>query len=311
MTHRPPTNMAASVHQRLKNRAAASGERFNDLMQHYALERFLYRLSVSAHAEKFVLKGALLLRVWDISSIRPTRDIDLLGRMANEPDDVSQVFREICETDVPDDGLTFQVPTIRADPIAEEAEYNGVRVSFETTLHANSRIPMQVDVGFGDLITPGPESIEYPSMLVMPRAKLRGYPPETTIAEKFHVMLHRGTINSRMKDYFDLWTLSRSRSFEGTILADAIRKTCAHRDTPVASRLHVLRQSLHADQAKQIQWKAFLRRIGPGDAPEQFSDVSRAVGAFIMPIAESIARDEPFPNHWPPLGPWKPAGEFS
>jgi predicted nucleotidyltransferase component of viral defense system len=311
VTQRPPTNMAASVHQRLKNTATESGARFNDLLQHYALERFLYRLSVSSHAEKFVLKGALLLRVWDISSIRPTRDIDLLGRMANEPDGVAQVFREICETAVADDGLTFQVETVRADPITEEAEYNGVRVSFIATLHANSRIPMQVDVGFGDLITPGPENIEYPSLLDMPRAKLRGYPPETTIAEKFHVMLHRGTINSRMKDYFDLWTLSRSRSFDGALLADAIRKTCDHRETPVASRLDVLKQSLQPDQAKQMQWKAFLRRIGPGDAPEQFSDVSRAVAGFIIPIAESIALDEPFQNHWPPLGPWKPAGESS
>lgn len=306
MTKGPQTNMAASVHQRLKNTAAASGARFNDLLVHYALERFLYRLSMSSHAETFVLKGALLLRVWDISSIRPTRDIDLLGRMANEPDSVAKVIREICETEVADDGLTFQVETVRADPIVEEAEYNGVRVTFDARLHANSRIPMQIDVGFGDLITPGPEDIEYPSIFDMPRAKIRGYPPETTIAEKFQVMLQRGAINSRMKDYFDLWTLSRSRAFDGTVLAKAMRTTCEHRNMPVASRLDVLNQSLKPDQAKQMQWKAFLRRIGPNDAPGQFSDVNRAVATFIVPIAESIASGDTFHSRWLPPGPWQP-----
>jgi hypothetical protein len=199
----PPRNTCASVHQRLKNVAERSGERFNDLLQHYALERFLCRLAASPHRSRFVLKGALMLRVWEVATIRPTRDIDLLGRTANDPQGIAAAARDICATAVDPDGLEFDGASVEVGRIAEEAEYDGVRVNFRGQL-GKARIPMQIDIGFGDRVTPGPVEIEYPSVLGTPGANLLGYTPETTIAEKFHVMLQRGTLNSRMKDFFDI-----------------------------------------------------------------------------------------------------------
>ncbi|MDY7110225.1 MAG: nucleotidyl transferase AbiEii/AbiGii toxin family protein [Planctomycetota bacterium] len=225
----PPRNIAASVHQRLKNAAAQSGERFNDLLQHYALERFLCRLAASPYRDRFVLKGALMLRVWEVSSIRPTRDIDLLGRTANEFERIAALVRDICNAPVDADGLTFDAGSVVVARIAEEAEYDGVRATFNGRL-GNARIAMQVDIGFGDRVTPEPVEIEYPSVLGMPRAKIIGYTPETTIAEKLHVMLQRGTFNSRMKDFFDIWAISQARSFDGRLLSLAVRATCERRE---------------------------------------------------------------------------------
>jgi len=295
--------MAASVHQRLKNVAASSGQSFNDLLQHYALERFLYRLSVSPHAESFILKGALLLRVWRIAAIRPTRDIDLLGRTANDAGNISRIMRDVCQMAVDDDGLTFDAFTVRAEQIADDAEYEGVRVLFDGRL-GNARIRMQVDVGFGDRITPSPEDIEYPSVLGMDPPRLRGYPPETSIAEKLHVMLHRGMLNSRMKDYFDIWSLSRSRSFNGQTLAEAIIATCRQRNTPVESEPVALGDQAFADPQNAAQWIAFVRRLKGADAPRTFEEVGAAVAMFLGPPLGAIARGETFDQAWTPPGPW-------
>lgn len=303
MTPDQPKNMAASVHQRLKNVAAESGQGFNDLLQHYALERFLYRLSVSPHAETFILKGALLLRVWRISAIRPTRDIDLLGRTANDVTSLAEIMREVCQVVVEDDGLTFDPSTVRAERIADDAEYEGVRVLFDGRL-GNARIRMQTDVGFGDRITPAPEIIEYPSVLGMARARLRAYPPETSIAEKLHVMLQRGLLNSRMKDYFDIWSLSRSRSFNGQTLAEAIIATCRQRNTPVESEPVALRDQALADPQNAAQWSAFVRRLSGADAPRTFEEVGEAVARFLGPPLRAIADQEPFEMMWDPPGPW-------
>lgn len=304
MTKSQPKNMAASVHDRLKNLAAKTGQRFNDLLQHYALERFLYRLSVSPHKDTFVLKGALLLRVWEISAIRPTRDIDLLGRTANEIESLADIVSEVCQTDVEDDGLVFDPSSVRAERIADDAEYEGVRVKFSGSL-GNARISMQVDVGFGDKITPAPAEIEYPSVLEMPKPRLRSYPPETSIAEKFQVMLHRGVLNSRMKDYFDIWSLSRSRSFDGATLSQAIIETCRQRNTPVVADPAGLSEAALTDPQNAAQWSAFVRRLGQTDAPKTFAEVGGAVAAFLGPPAEAIAAGKPFDHSWEPMGPWR------
>lgn len=298
-----PKNMAASVHQRLKNVAAASGQSFNELLQHYALERFLYRLSVSPHVETFILKGALLLRVWQIAVARPTRDIDLLGRTANDLDGLAQIMREVCQADVEDDGLVFDPSTVRAERITDDAEYTGVRVQFEGRL-GNARIRMQTDVGFGDRITPAPQLIEYPSLLGMTPARLHAYPPETSIAEKLHVMLQRGLLNSRMKDYFDIWTLSRSRSFDGRTLADAINATCKQRNTPVEAEPLALTDRAMADPQNAAQWTAFVRRLKGADPPRTFAEVGAAVARFLGPPLRAITNQEPFDKMWSPPGPW-------
>jgi predicted nucleotidyltransferase component of viral defense system len=300
----PPRNIAASVHQRLKNAAAQSGERFNDLLQHYALERFLCRLAASPHRDRFVLKGALMLRVWEVSSIRPTRDIDLLGRTANEFERIAALVRDICNAPVDADGLTFDAGSVVVAQIAEEAEYDGVRATFNGRL-GNARIAMQVDIGFGDRVTPEPVEIEYPSVLGMPRAKIIGYTPETTIAEKLHVMLQRGTFNSRMKDFFDIWAISQARSFDGRLLSLAVRATCERRDTVVSASPQALEPEAIEDPQKAVQWAAFRRRLGATDAPETFVEVGGWVAAFLRPVLEAVAARRALDQRWPPGGPWR------
>jgi len=296
-------NMSASVRQRLKNLAEDTGERFNDLLQHYGLERFLARLAASPYRNQFILKGALLLRVWDISSVRPTRDIDLLGYHDNTPDEIASVVSEICTTFVENDGLEFDLASISTISISEEAAYSGVRAKFSGKL-GTARISMQIDFGFGDRVTPAPVDIQYPSILGHTSASLMAYTPETTIAEKLHVMLQRGNLSSRMKDYFDIWALSQSRSFDGIILSDAIRATCQQRGTriesnPIALQQHSLNDSRHA-----LQWSAFRQRIGKSEVPESFTEVGTLVAQFLCPVLKEVAIGNKLSATWSPSGPW-------
>ncbi len=210
-----PKNMAASVHARLAEIARRTGRPFQELLQYYAMERFLYRLSKSPHAARFVLKGALMLRVWDAPMARPTKDIDLLGRLENSLENLSTVVREICAVDVEPDGLVFRPATVKSERIRED------RIRFDGLL-ARARIAMQLDVGIGDVMVPGPVEIAYPTLLDFPAPRLKGYPRETAIAEKFEAMVKLGTLNSRMKDFYDIWLLSRQFDFDGPTLAQAV-----------------------------------------------------------------------------------------
>jgi hypothetical protein len=189
-------NMAASVHARLAERARRTDRPFQEILQYYAMERFLYRLCRSPYAERFVLKGALMLRVWDAPTARPTKDVDLLGRMANSLDNLSNIVREICVVEVEPDGLVFKEATVKAGRIKPDADYQGVRVRFDGLL-GKARIAMQLDVGFGDVVMPGPQDIDYPTLLDLPAPRLKGYPRESVIAEKFEAMVKLGTLNSR------------------------------------------------------------------------------------------------------------------
>lgn len=232
MTKRPVKNVAGSVHQRLLDVARKADRRFNDLVQHYAGERWLYRLSQSQHGERFVLKGALLLLVWDTPITRPTRDIDLLGRVSNDLDSIRSVIAEVCETSVEDDGLVFDTTGVTTERIAEDADYEGVRAKFHARL-GNTRIAMQIDIGFSDVITPGPVRISYPTILGQPTPNLHAYNRETAVSEKFEAMVKLGELNSRMKDFFDIWLLAGSFNFDGRTLAESIRRTFEQRQTPV------------------------------------------------------------------------------
>jgi len=251
-----------------------------------------------------VLKGALLLRVWQLSAIRATRDIDLLGLTNNDTEAIEAIIREICLIPVEDDGISFDAPSVRATPIAEEAEYQGLRVEFGGSL-GNARIPMQIDIGFGDCITPKAKEITYPTILGMREPRLRAYPPETSIAEKFQVMLHRGVFNSRMKDYFDIWALAESRSFDGAVLAEAVRATCERRGTAVIAVPDAFSHDTMTDPGKQSQWAAFRRRLGATDAPDSFADVAGAVARFMSPVADAVATRVDWAAHWNPGGPWE------
>ena len=298
------TNIAASVHQRLLSMARATGRPFNELLQRFAIERFLYRLSKSRHADRFVLKGALMLSVWGGAASRPTKDIDLLGRIDNSLESIAQAMCDVCDVDVQEDGMVFDAESVTVARITEEAEYQGVRVRFEAAL-GNARVSMQVDIGIGDVLFPQPQDIKYPTLLDFPSARLKGYAMESSIAEKFHAMVILGILNSRMKDFYDIWMLSRTFDFAGEALAEAIEKTFEARHTELAAETTVFGPSFANDGGKQKQWAAFVRRSNLGDAPGDFSMVAEAVVLFLKPIAQALAVGGAFSGMWKAPGPWR------
>ena len=205
-------NLAASVRARLKQHADAAKQDFNLTLTHYGLERLLYRLSISRHAPNFVLKGALLFQLWYDVPHRPTRDADLLGFGPDDIDSAVATFREICQITAPD-GITFDPASVKGSLIRKEAGYGGVRIDLQATLDG-ARMALQVDIGFGDAVTPAPQAIRYPVLLSdLPAPQLRAYPKYTVVAEKFHAVCLLGMTNTRMKDYFDLWVLARTYCF--------------------------------------------------------------------------------------------------
>lgn len=196
---KPVTNVSASVRDRLLKRLRSEGRPFDELLQYYAIERFLYRLSLSEHAKDFVLKGALMLQLWDLPLSRATKDIDLLAREASTVDELIAMVRRCLSVAVPDDGLRFDPESVQADPIRVNASYKGIRVVCKGLI-GRARFSVQIDVGFGDVVIPGPARISFPSLLGMDEAQLDGYTPETAIAEKFEAMVVLDMANTRMKD---------------------------------------------------------------------------------------------------------------
>ena len=258
-----PRNVGASVRQRLLNLAHARGQPMELLLTRYALERLLHRLSISPHRDRFVLKGAMLLATWFDEPHRATRDVDLLGFGDAAEDALLGTFHEIMAVAV-DDGVTFDLKGLRIEAIREEVEYGGSRIRTTAAL-AGARIPITVDIGFGDAVEPGVEHIDLPVLLDMPSLYLRAYPPETVIAEKFHAMVVLGRANSRMKDYYDVWMLTGAFKIEPERLRRAIVATFARRKTVIPSIVpDGLSNAFSADLGKQLQWEAFARNLsGP------------------------------------------------
>jgi hypothetical protein len=256
----PKANLGASVRARLLNKAKAEKIEFGLLLTRFALERLLYRLSVSPHREQFLLKGALLFDLWFDEPHRPTRDADFLGFGATDLPALSAVFREICAIEI-DDGIVFDPRSVKAHEIRKGANYAGIRITL-TGLLDGARCPVQADIGFGDAVTPAPEEIEYPTVLNdLPAPKLRAYPRYTVIAEKFEAITSLGIANSRMKDFFDLWVLTRNWELDTSILSRAVKATFARRGTELPTSTPVgLSDEFAADQTKQTQWRAFTAR---------------------------------------------------
>ncbi len=227
-----PSNVAASVRQRLLNRARSDNRSFNELLQYYAMERFLYRLSCSKSAHCFILKGALLLKVWETSEFRATMDIDMLGKTSNEEADILPLISDILAVKVDEDGIVFDPDSLYAEPLTEDADYEGIRIRFRGSLDT-ARVVMQIDVGFGNIVYPTPEETILPAMLDFPAPELYCYTRESAIAEKFEAMVKLGFLNSRMKDFYDIWILSRDFDFVGSDLAEAIRLTFKQRHCPI------------------------------------------------------------------------------
>jgi predicted nucleotidyltransferase component of viral defense system len=299
----PPKNIQASIHQRLLNVSKQSGRPFNDVAMYYAIERFLYRLARSRHAENIVLKGGLLLRVWEVSATRVTRDIDLLGKLSNDPGQIREIVRELCRVEVEDDGLTFDPDTVTTARIAEDADYEGVRAGFQGRF-GKMPLAMQIDFGFSDVVTPRPEPITYPSVLDHPPARLMAYNRETVVAEKFEAMVKLGELNSRMKDFFDVYVLAQHFAFEGLEVADAIRATFERRGTAPESRPVCFGDEFSASESKTQQWAAFLKTSRVDQAPAQFPEVIAFITGFLGPVAASLANRQAFDSRWPAGGPW-------
>jgi len=301
---RPVQNIAHSVHERLLSLAKARNEEFQNFLMRYALERLLYRLSLTAHRDRFVLKGAMLFAVWSDEPHRPTQDLDLLGFGNSSISELEKIFREICEVAAGEDGLQFQADAIKGRAIREDNIYDGVRLNLKATL-GKAVIPLQIDVGFGDVPVPAPKLIEYPTTLDLPAARLHAYRRETVIAEKFNAMVELGLRNTRLKDFYDLWALASSCDFNGEDLSEAIRATFARRRTPLPTKAPVaLTGEFAGEQLKQNQWRAFVRRgkLRAGDTP--LEEVVTVLHGFLIPVVEALNAGSPFSRQWRAGGPW-------
>ncbi len=304
MTKRPAKDVAASVRQRLLNNAKATNRPFQEVLQYFAMERFLYRLAQSPHADRFVLKGALMFRLWGEPATRPTKDIDFLAKMDNSVDAVVPIIRSVCAEEVEPDGLVFDESTVEGRLIKEDADYAGVRVTFRATLQ-NARVSMQLDLGFGDVVFPGPELAEYPVILDLPAPRLRAYSRETVVAEKFEAMVKLGQLNSRMKDFFDVWLLSRRFDFDGARLATAIERTFRNRKTSIPAEVLALTRAFADDPTKQLQWTAFLRRSRLDWAPNDLHAVVDAIRDYLVSVAAAAREGTVFDRSWRAPGPWE------
>ena len=299
-------DVAASVHQRLKNWAHAHRAVFDLVLQRYAAERFLYRLGVSAEVDRFTLKGAALFLVWSGSEFRSTRDVDLLGTGAEDPAAICDAMAAICMVDDPSDALVFDAALIRIQEIRHDQSYGGVRVKLVARL-GRARIPLQVDIGFGDTIHPGREEAEYPTLLDHAVPRIWIYPRETAVAEKFEAMVRLGVVNSRMKDFWDVAALAQEFDFDGETLRTAIDETFRRRGTSIGLVVpEVLRPAFYQHEKRVEMWQAFRGKSGLQlDVPQAFADVGERVIEFLGPVRESLARAVGFARMWRAGGPWE------
>jgi predicted nucleotidyltransferase component of viral defense system len=301
-----PTNLPASVRQRLLNLAKERRADFQLILIQYGIERFLYRLSRSHYKDRFVLKGAMLFSVWSNEPFRSTRDVDLLGQGDCSIPATRKVFEEICRTTVEADGIEFIATSIDGEEIRAEQEYLGVRLRIKARLNG-AHIPIQIDIGFGDAVTPPPELIDYPVMLDSPAPRLRVYPREVVVADKFHAMVTRGIANSRMKDFFDVWILASMFEFTGVRLSEAMAATFERRKTPLPFNPVplALTGDFYNDAGKQVQWSAFLRKGRLKIQEKDFGKVVSLLHEFLMPPTLALADNQAFNAKWQAGGPWK------
>ena len=297
--------LAQSVHTRLVRHAQSLGVDVNLVLTRFATERLLYRLSRSPHAERFVLKGALLMLVWFGEAVRPTRDADLLGSGDLSDEALVDIFRDVCAVKVEPDAMTYLQDSIRLAAIRAEDVYGGRRLTLIAQL-GSARLRVQIDVGLGDAVSPPPEWLDYPSLLDLPRPRLRAYRRETVIAEKVRAMVVLGTKNSRLRDFFDVYMLAKSHPFNGELLVGAMQATFERRRTAIPEELPVaLTSEFAAMREKQTQWRAFLRKNGLGSAPSEFGQVTKSLAEFLGPVINAAGDEAPLAKTWKPGGPWK------
>lgn len=304
MSNATPVNLPASVRARLKNKAQELGLAFDQVLQYYAMERFLFRLSKTEWADVLILKGAMMLRIWDGALARPTRDIDFLGRLDSAPESITAMVRDCLAVNA-QDGIEYSTE-LSVEPISVEGRYPGARVVVRGSL-SGARITLQLDIGVADTVVPEPGWVDYPTLLDMDSPRILVYQPATAVAEKFQAMMEKGLLNSRMKDYFDIWMLSRVLSFDGGELANAIKATFHARATPVPRDTPAVLTTAYSQQQTALaQWNAFKNRMARAgvETPGDLTVVCEAISSFIMPAAVAAAEGEPFALVWSPGRGW-------
>lgn len=303
MTSRPAKNLAASVRARLLAIAQERGEDYQKILGRYAIERFLYRLGRSTNRDKFVLKGATLFTLWTGEAHRPTKDLDLLGKGSSAIGEVEETIRAICSLEE-NDGILFEHKSVEGTRIKEEDEYEGVRVKFHADL-AGARIPMQVDIGFGDAVYPEPEFASFPVLLPMEAPLIRAYPREATIAEKFNAMVVLDIRNSRMKDFYDIWFMANTWTFELAPLRSAILASFKRRGVPVPQDVpFALTEEFLNDSQKSQQWNAFVSRLNLGGKAPSLDEVGNLLRDFLLPCILSAAPSGTDIGYWVPSAHW-------
>ena len=297
-------NVADSVRARLLTLARQRGDDFQLLLVRYVNERLLYRLSMSDHATSYILKGAALFTAWNGNPHRATRDLDFHGKDEATAAAVRVRFEEILQTQVDDDGVEFELHSMKVEAIRETQEYGGVRVSLGARVGV-ARVAVQLDVGFGDAITPGPEQLLFPTLLEFPEPKLRAYPKATVVAEKTHALVELGLANTRLKDFYDLRVLSTLFDFDGSLLQRALRATFARRGTPFpVGRPVAFSPEFFADVSRARQWVAFAKRTGARDAGTLEAAIG-LVAAFVAATLRAAGKASPFSRTWKAGGPWR------
>jgi predicted nucleotidyltransferase component of viral defense system len=280
-----------------------NGDEFQLMLTRFGVERLLYRLMQTPHGEGFVLKGAVLFTLWQGAPHRPTRDVDLLGRGDNAPASLASIFRDACAVAVESDGLVFDPESVVAVANREDLRYPGVRITLMARL-GTARIPLQVDVGFGDAITPDPGVETLPTLLPFPAARMAVYPVETVVAEKLEAMVSRGMTNTRLKDYYDVWTLARTRGYAGDSLAAALRATFARRQTELPQETPLALSAAFAT-LRRSEWRTYLLRNRLKDAPAEFEVVLDTIVQFLGPAIIAARDASPWAKQWFPETGWR------
>ena len=302
MAKKETKDIASSVKARLTSLAKERGEDVQSVLVRYGVERFLYRLSVSEYNDRFLLKGAALFSLWFDAPHRPTKDLDLLGFGPSDIPSMEDTIKSICRIET-EDGLEFLTDTVRGEPIREKEAYQGVRIKFTAKL-GQARIPLQVDVGFGDAVTPKPEIADFPTLLDLPAPRLMVYPKETVVAEKFAAMVRFGEANGRMKDFWDVNYLIEEFEFEGELLQQALRATFENRNIPFPTALPIaLRDEFAENPMIVARWNAFINR----NRIERSRDLSQVIGQlrlFLKPIVHAEAAMQLLTSNWKPGRAW-------
>ncbi len=305
MTKKTVSNIPASIRQRLLNLSHERKDDFGLILTQFAIERLLFRLSMSTYADQFVLKGAQLFLIWMEMPHRPTRDLDLLHQGDSGIQQLEAIFSEVSTIITePPDGIIFYPDSVKGIVIREDAVYEGVRINIQFSLN-NAKDVLQIDIGTGDIVVPAPDMVKIISLLDFPPVNLRAYPKETVIAEKLEAMISLGISNSRMKDFYDLWILSKSFQFDGKLLSHAIAATFQRRQTKIPALPPLaLTPEFWQESAKQTQWRAFIRRLKIDETSHELKLIIADLSVFILPLLTAISTKQNFSKVWDAVNKW-------